>query len=168
MRDARLLGVEKDTEKRFSGERSWDFDVTTQGWRYHMSNIMAAIGIEQLKRFSNSATKRQKIAKQYDSYFKEIDVEVIHHNYKNVVPHIYVLKLPDGVDRFLIREKLRIDGIQTGVHYKNNHHLSLYNSASRKIDKAEKISQTLLSIPLHSDITEQNVLKIIDSIRRLL
>ena len=46
--DARLLGVEKDTEMRFSGNRSWNFDVKIQGWRYHMSNIMAAIGIQQL------------------------------------------------------------------------------------------------------------------------
>ena len=51
VRDARLLGVEKDSQKRYSSERSWEFDVTAQGWRYHMSNIMAAIGIEQLKRF---------------------------------------------------------------------------------------------------------------------
>ena len=53
LRDARLLGVEKDTKKRLLGERSWSFDVTNQGWRYHMSNIMAAIGIEQLKKFES-------------------------------------------------------------------------------------------------------------------
>ena len=48
-RDARLLGVEKDTEQRYKGERSWAFDINAQGWRYHMSNIMAVIGLEQLK-----------------------------------------------------------------------------------------------------------------------
>jgi dTDP-4-amino-4,6-dideoxygalactose transaminase len=63
VRDARLLGVEKDTEKRFSGGRSWEFDVTAQGWRYHMSNIMAAIGLEQLKRFPENASQRQVLAK---------------------------------------------------------------------------------------------------------
>ena len=42
VQDARLLGVEKDTQNRFSGQRSWEFDVSAQGWRYHMSNIMAA------------------------------------------------------------------------------------------------------------------------------
>jgi dTDP-4-amino-4,6-dideoxygalactose transaminase len=51
VRDARLLGVEKDTERRYAGERSWDFDVTAQGWRYHMSNVMAAIVLAQLARF---------------------------------------------------------------------------------------------------------------------
>ena len=49
-RDGRLLSVEKDTEKRFSGQRSWEFDVERQGWRYHMSNVMAAIGRVQLTR----------------------------------------------------------------------------------------------------------------------
>ena len=70
IRDARMLGVEKDSEKRFSGLRSWDFDVTRQGWRYHMSNIMAAIGIEQLKNFKNVARIRQKICKSYDTMFE--------------------------------------------------------------------------------------------------
>ena len=45
VKDLRLLGVINDSEKRFKGERSWDFDSIHQGWRYHMSNIMAAIGI---------------------------------------------------------------------------------------------------------------------------
>ena len=49
--DARLLGVEKDTEMRFEGKRSWSFDVRHIGYRYHMSNLMAAIGREQLKKF---------------------------------------------------------------------------------------------------------------------
>ena len=47
VRDARLLGVEKDTDKRYAGARSWEFDVTHQGWRYHMSNIFAALGRTQ-------------------------------------------------------------------------------------------------------------------------
>ena len=49
IKDLRLLGVQNDTEKRYSGQRSWEFEVNAQGWRYHMSNLMAAIGIEQFK-----------------------------------------------------------------------------------------------------------------------
>ena len=43
--------VWKKILKKVFESRSWDFDVTEQGWRYHMSNIMAAIGIVQLDRF---------------------------------------------------------------------------------------------------------------------
>ena len=42
VKDSRLLGVEKDSENRYKGMRSWNFNVYGQGWRYHMSNIIAA------------------------------------------------------------------------------------------------------------------------------
>lgn len=65
-RDGRLLSVEKDTEKRFSGQRSWEFDVERQGWRYHMSNVMAAIGRVQLTRLDGEfAPKRRELAELY-------------------------------------------------------------------------------------------------------
>ena len=55
VKDARLLGVNKDTENRFKGKRSWEFEVLHQGYRYHMSNLFAAIGRVQLKKFSRFA-----------------------------------------------------------------------------------------------------------------
>ena len=61
VKDARLLGVEKDSEKRYKGERSWDFDVTIQGYRYHMSNIFAAIGRVQLEGLRKSLLLLEKI-----------------------------------------------------------------------------------------------------------
>ena len=48
IRDIRLLGISKDSDKRYKNLRSWDLNVNEQGWRFHMSN-MASIGIEQLK-----------------------------------------------------------------------------------------------------------------------
>lgn len=43
----RILGIDKDTWSRYRNERSWFYDVVTQGYRYHMSNINAAIGLVQ-------------------------------------------------------------------------------------------------------------------------
>ena len=64
--DARLLGVQKDSEKRYAGQRSWQFDVVDQGYRYHMSNIFAAIGLVQLSRFEREfAPRRRAIAQRY-------------------------------------------------------------------------------------------------------
>ena len=50
VKDKRLLSVNKDSEMRYSNQRSWEFDVYNQGWRYHMSNVHASIGISQFKR----------------------------------------------------------------------------------------------------------------------
>ena len=66
MQDIRLLGVSKDGEKRIVNDRSLDFDVSQQGWRYHMSNINAAIGLVQLSRFDEFSQKRRQIKTFYD------------------------------------------------------------------------------------------------------
>ena len=86
----RSLGVINESELRYKKKRRWDYNVRSQGWRYHMSDINAAIGISQLKRFKKLANKRQTIAKKYDVYFKRYKklVTVFDRDYKNEVPHI--------------------------------------------------------------------------------
>ena len=158
VRDARLLGVKKDTEKRFAGQRSWDFDVHYQGWRYHMSNIMAAIGIEQLKRFSEFAARRQKLAKQYQKNLKNIkSIELFEQDFDFIVPHIFVVKLKSG-NRDDIRKKMLEKGIQTGFHYQPNHFLTLYNpDGICTLPVTEQIFPRLLTLPLHPDLEEPDV-----------
>ncbi len=158
VRDARLLGVEKDTEKRFKGERSWDFDVKYQGWRYHMSNIMAAIGIEQLKRLPEFAAKRRHLVKQYHKNLRSADsIELLKQDLDSIVSHIFVIKLKSE-NREIIRKKMLERGIETGVHYQPNHFLSMYN-ADRDISLSvtEKLFSKLLSLPLHPGLKDSDI-----------
>ena len=97
-RDARLLGVRKDTDNRFKGERSWDFDVIAQGWRYHMSNVMAAIGRVQLSRIDEFVLKRQEIARSYCEHLKFIpDVSVFDFDYSEICTHIFPIKVSQKI-----------------------------------------------------------------------
>ena len=151
IRDARLLGVKNDTEKRYSKKRSWAFYTITQGWRYHMSNIMAAIGLEQLKRFPDFAKKRQNFAKKYDEFFSDqLEIKSLPRDYDTVVPHIYVVRVPKMNDRKKIQQKMLEKGIQVGYHYQPNHWLSL-------LKITENIFPELLSLPLHPDLSFENV-----------
>lgn len=158
VRDARLLGVEKDTEKRFAGQRSWDFDVHYQGWRYHMSNIMAAIGIEQFKRFPKFAAKRQKLARRYQENLSKSDsIELLEQDFRSIVPHIFVIKLKSG-NRDDIRKNMLEKGIETGFHYLPNHFLTFYNpDGTYTLPITEEILPRLLTLPLHPDLEELDV-----------
>ena len=70
VQDARLLGVQRDTEKRYQGARSWEFDVQHQGYRYHLSNLFAAIGRVQLGRFEGEfKPRRVEVAQKYRRAF---------------------------------------------------------------------------------------------------
>ncbi len=164
--DYRLLGVEKDSEKRFSGGRSWEFDVKEQGWRYHMSDIMAAIGIVQLSRFSELSKKRKIIYKLYDSIFNGNEqVQSVKLDMENVVPHIYVVRIIGLKNRGILQEKMLKLGIQTGYHYQPNHLLDLYSGKGQTaLVTTSKISSELLTLPLHPDLTEGDIHKVVNTL----
>ncbi len=170
VKDARLLGVEKDTDKRYAGERSWDFDVTSQGWRYHMSNIMAAIGIEQLKRLPKFIKKRRLLAKLYDELLDELpEIQSLDHDYDKVVPHIYVIRVVGEKYRKAIKDLLSAKAIQIGHHYQPNHWLSLYRDGSLlPCINTENISSELISLPLHPDISRSDIEYIVEQLRTVI
>lgn len=162
IKDARLLGVEKDTDKRFKGNRSWYFDVKKQGWRYHMSDIMAAIGIEQLNRFDEISSKRMNLAHHYDKKLKFVSgIRTLKHNYKKVVPHIYVVLINRGYFRDKIIDYLKKNGIATGVHYQPNNLLTYFSNKSlvKKVDLkvTDLIANKILTLPLHEDLSKDQV-----------
>lgn len=166
VKDARMLGVEKDTEKRYSGQRSWEFEVNKQGWRYHMSNIMAAIGLEQLRNFDRAALKRQKLAKLYDSLLVgQSDIIPLVRDYEQVVPHIYVVRIPGMTDRKSLQTKLLKINIQTGIHYQPNHWLSLYSDPEAlPLPVTEVVFPQMLTLPLHADLSEVDVKTVVSAL----
>ena len=161
VKDARLLGVEKDTDKRYSGQRSWDFDVHDQGFRYHMSNIMAAIGIVQLDRINDFRSKRQYIVNKYIKAFQDIKaIELLQFDFDDVLPHIFVVKVQK---RNKLRNFLIKNNIECGIHYKPNHLLSKYRS--KDLLMTEKIYEEILTLPCHFDLTDEEQNSVIIKVR---
>ena len=164
-----MLGVRNDTENRFEGKRSWEFDVDSQGWRYHMSNIMASLGSSQLKKFKKFAKKRRELCKLYDYLLGNIDgIKIFKRNYDEIVPHIYpILILNSSRDK--LREFLQENNIQTGIHYKPNHMLTLYKDCSKdSLKRCEDIYYKLLSLPLHPDLSYRDVKTVVFFIKKFI
>jgi dTDP-4-amino-4,6-dideoxygalactose transaminase len=169
IKDARLLGVERDTEKRYSSERSWEFDVTMQGWRYHMSNIMAAIGIEQLIRFPELSEKRKILASAYKMILSNINgIGLIELDYNHVIPHIFAIILPKHINRDALKNMIERKGIQTGIHYQPNHWLSKYKVPGLNLKYTDEIYLQLLTLPLHPDMGLDDVSFICNSLKECL
>jgi len=162
VQDGRLLGVHKDTQKRYSGQRSWDFDVEHQGFRYHMSNIMAAIGREQLKRVDHFRQKRQHIAKTYVASLNSVaQITFLEFDFETVLPHIFVIK---AEKRDELREYLLANDIECGIHYKPNHLLTLYKT-SYDLPLTQEIYEQILTLPCHNDLTQKQQLRVIEVIK---
>ena len=163
VQDGRLLGVEKDTEKRFSGQRSWDFDVKEQGFRYHMSNIMASIGMVQINRLNEFKKKRQIISKTYLNAFKDIQqVRVLDFDYDEILPHIFVIKVPK---RDELKEYLQSNNIECGIHWKPNHMHKKYKE-DFTLPITEKVYEQILTLPCHFDLTEEEQSFVINKVKK--
>jgi len=165
IKDLRLLGVEKDTEKRYSGERSWSFDVQDQGWRYHMSNLMAAIGRSQLKKISDFGRHRRNCVNYYlKELSQESGIEFFDFNYDANIPHIFPIRILNN-ERDKLMQALKEDGIESGIHYMPNHFLR-YFKPEYNLPNIEMLSQEILSLPLHASLTKEEQDRVIAVIRK--
>jgi dTDP-4-amino-4,6-dideoxygalactose transaminase len=169
VQDARLLGVVKDSEKRYSGERSWEFDVTEQGWRYHMSDLMAAIGRTQLNRFeSEFKPKRMALARRYRELLEGLGgVRMFKTDLETVVPHILPIRILGG-QREKVTRALSSKGIQSGLHYKPNHLLTKFGAGGIALPVVERLYKELLTLPLHPGVSIDEVDRIVDVVRNAL
>jgi dTDP-4-amino-4,6-dideoxygalactose transaminase len=164
IRDARLLGVENDTAKRYAGERSWDFDVHQQGWRFHMSNLMAAIGSVQLQKLPRFAEHRRAIARRYLDAIRDLDgITALKLPYEEIVPHIFVVRVLHARRDDLLRH-LRAAGIECGIHYKPNHLLTRFRS-DYSLPVAERLGKELLTLPMHASLSEAEQERVIREVR---
>lgn len=157
VRDARLLGIQKDTEKRYQGLRSWEFDVTHQGYRYHMSNLFATIGLAQLERFEKEfKPRRQMLAKRYYEALKGVrDIILFPDDYGEVVPHIFPVRVSNN-KRNGLRCYLLNNNVECGIHYYPNHLLTYYGARKGELPITERIYSEFLTLPLHPDLTDEN------------
>ena len=167
---ARQLGISNEHLAKYSGgSRLWTYDVESIGWRYHMSNINAAIGLAQFRKFPVLSGKRQRIAELYDHLLCEMPLVLRFKNdYKEIVPHIYVIRIHGLKNRERLRHDLLELGIETGVHYFPNHLLTLYKADNVVLPNVESIFMELLTLPIHPDVEDRDVRFISKSLKALL
>ena len=167
LQQMRLLGMDrKESEARYKNKKLWiNYDVVTEGYRYHLSNVLASIGISQINRIDGLIESRQSVCQRYNSEFANIDGLITpDSDYKNVSPFIYVLRVTNGKREELIEhlKKLMID---TGIHWTPVHRFSFFaDSRTGDLSTTDKIAEEILTIPLHSNMKEETVTRIINGI----
>ena len=164
LNDIRLLGVKGDSYKRYSKSRSWNFDVQEQGWRYHLSDVLAAIGRTQLRKVKSFQEKRKRIVNFYISKLTSMEeIELLKIDFEKNHQHIFPIKVLNN-KRDLLKKFLEKKGIQTGIHYQPNHLLSKFRTPY-KLTESEKFGQEILSIPLHPDLNNKEIKRVVIEIK---
>eukprot|EP01022_Parablepharisma_sp_SALTPOND_P031835 TRINITY_DN8183_c0_g1_i1.p1 TRINITY_DN8183_c0_g1~~TRINITY_DN8183_c0_g1_i1.p1 ORF type:complete len:392 (-),score=161.83 TRINITY_DN8183_c0_g1_i1:1012-2187(-) len=144
------------------------YDVVTPGWRFHMSNLNAAMGLVQLNKAPGFITRRQEVARLYDAALADLStVSTLCMDYQQVAPFIYTIRVLDG-RRAELAAWLRENDVETGVFYPAGHLHSLYRQDGRDLPVSTRLSGEILSLPMHCALSDQQVELITGLVRRFM
>jgi len=138
------------------------YDVRDIGWNYYMNEFSAAIGLIQLNRLNSSNQARKEIAKRF---CKELKAEQTIPYTKNCIYHIFWILVKN---RKSFMKKMFDFGVETGIHYKPIHNLTYYNKKNNNLPVTDKISEKIVSIPIHPNLSDNDVSFIIKSINKII
>jgi len=165
IRRQRILGIDKDTWHRYKNTRTYFYEVVSPGFRYHMPNFCAAVGLEQLKKLPGFVARRREIARRYDAAFAGLsEIKTLQVDYASVAPHIYILRVPaERRDAFM--EALKASGVGTGLHYIANHIQPFFKKyAGKPLPRAERLWQEIVTIPLHCGLSDADVETVVSAV----
>lgn len=161
-------GINKDTYARSNkGTYAWKYDVDYVGYKYNGNAIMAAIALTQLKYLDEENERRRQIVKMYNAGFKNNkNIQIIPANYADECSyHLYELAVPD---REALLDFLSKNDINCGVHYRDNTEYSIFAYGNGTCPNAHKISQHLITMPLHMWLSDEDVKMIINKVNEFL
>lgn len=143
---------------------AWEYDIVSPAYKCNMTDIMASIGLVQLKRYEKMLEWRQNIICQYNNAFKDLNVQLLNHKDNNHCSsgHLYLVRV-NGItheqrNEIIIRMAER--GIACNVHYKPLPLLTAYRNLEFDIKdypNAYKQYVNEITLPLYSKLTQDEV-----------
>jgi dTDP-4-amino-4,6-dideoxygalactose transaminase len=173
----RLHGMNRDAFDRFTAKvPSWYYEIVAPGYKYNLTDIAAALGLQQLKRAEAFRARREAIAAAYDAAFGAGSGLPL------VLPpraqpgdthawHLYVLRLADDapIGRDTLIERLFAAGIGCSVHYIPLHlhpyWRERYGLQAARFPHSQHAYERMLSIPLFSRMSDGEVERVIAAVR---
>ena len=155
VQEMRLIGMQQEPTTMYQNQRAWTQDVARLGFRYHMANLHAALGLAQLGRFSEIATTRRNACVYYNEQLGSIpSLSVPDTSFGDVVPFLYYIRVPAGT-REELRRHLHERGVETGIHWQPGHWFTLFQGC-RKGDLAvtDRVGREIVTLPMHSKMSQ--------------
>jgi dTDP-4-amino-4,6-dideoxygalactose transaminase len=166
LRQWRFLGIDRETHERYKNSRAWEYDVVSQGFRYHMTNINAAIGLSQLARAHEFIAARRASCRLYTERLAGLaDVRCPATDFTDVAPFIYTVRVTARRRDGLI-EHLKRRGIATGIHFLPAQDFSFLKGCRRgDLSVTERVTREIITLPLHTLMPSETVERVAAAIR---
>jgi len=165
----RWFGIDKTTSDRFTKDGyKWDYNVRTLGYKTHMNDIQAAIGLGQFVHYQEDSAKRQAIVDRYRERLEPNDRLTI----TNIRPdrisanYLFVILCISKEIKEALMQFLYENEIQTGCHYRPNHLYKMYKNCETDdgCKNAMEFFEKAITLPLHTALSMDDVDYVCDKI----
>jgi dTDP-4-amino-4,6-dideoxygalactose transaminase len=165
IRAMRMLGMEQATDVLYTNARSWTYDVKELGFRYHLANLHAAVGLCNLAKMDVITSTRKRASIIYNEMLSDVNgITTPNTDFEGITPFIYYLLVHDE-KRDELRVFLKENRIDTGVHWQPGHWFSLLKNCKKgDLTTTEKIGREIMSVPLYSNIEENVVIHVAEKV----
>ncbi|WP_298202076.1 DegT/DnrJ/EryC1/StrS family aminotransferase, partial [Desulfosporosinus sp.] len=143
---------------------AWEYDIVSPAYKCNMTDIMASLGLAQLKRYPGILERRKQIIEKYDRGFDGIGIDIIKHYDEDSTSsgHLYLTRLKGKNEAFRnsVIEKMAEKGIATNVHYKPLPMHTAYKNLGfdvKDYPNAFEMYENEITLPLHTLLTDQEV-----------
>lgn len=143
---------------------AWEYDIVEPWYKCNMTDIMASIGLAQLKRYDGLLKRRKDIIHMYDDKLHTIDIETLNHydEFHQSSGHLYITRIKDIDEerRNEIINKMAEHGIACNVHYKPLPLLTAYKNLGFNIDNYQNsynYYKNEITLPLHTCLSDEEI-----------
>ena len=166
LQEMRLIGMSQPAQVMYSNARAWTYDMRNIGFRYHMANLHAAIGLAQLAKIERISESRRASGRYYNENLSHVsEVIVPKTDFEGITPFLYYIRVP-GAKRDDLRDFLSERGIDTGIHWQPGHWFTLLKECRRgDLSVTDRVGHEIVSLPLHSMMTTETLDRVIAGIK---
>ena len=174
MRIMSLHGISRDAWKRYTAEGTWYYEIIAPGFKYNMTDIAAAIGLQQLRKAELFHRRRTELAGRYRELLAEVEELTLPRLQPDRIHswHLYVIRLRLDrlkIDRAQFIAELHQRGVGTSVHWMPLHmhpyYRDTYGYAPEDLPTSCSLYPEILSLPLYPDMSEGDVGYVCNSIK---
>lgn len=171
----RSHGIDRTIWDRYTSDKaSWLYDVTTEGWKCNLPDILAAIGRVQLTKADEFFRKRKAIAERMNAAFAESDLFVTPPDGPGNAWHLYLLGLNLNllsVDRDGFARALQAEGLGISMHFIPHFEMTWckkrYGLTREEFPEAYRRFSSTVTLPFWPDMDDETVERVIDTTRRV-
>jgi len=162
-RTLRWYGIDRDS--RTPDEIGYyDFDITSVGYGYHMTNIAAAIGLEGLPTLEAQLQRRRDVASRYRGAFGGLDGVTLLDDKpdRNPTWHFFTMRVEN---RPSFCRALRSRGVDTSIVHARNDQYTVFGGLRRDLPQLDRFAESYIGLPTHMHLSDGDVSTVIESVK---